>query len=260
MDSSNFQPVQPMSNFPTQGQAAQPVGVSQPQQYYTAEQVEKMMAPKKDVASLVKIIALIFTSLLSVTFIGLFIWKTTQYNEVKTDVDGQIAVAVAEAKDEQAQKLEAEFMEREKQPFRTFSGPADYGALTFDYPKTWSVYVAADAVNGGNFEAYFNPIQVDAVGRNSINALNLSIQDKSFDSVIDSYKRYVEGKEPTLTIESVTVNGAAANRYVGNIPGTDLNGIIVIFKIRDKTAVLQTDSMLFENDFNTLINTITFNA
>lgn len=242
MDNSNFQPVNP------------------PQQLYTAEQVAKLTEPKKDNSGLIKTIVIILLTLLSVTFIGLFVWMMLQYNEARADVDGQIAIAVAEAKDEQAQKDEAEFMEREKSPNRTFSGPADYGALTFEYPKTWSVYVAADASNGGNFEAYFNPVQVDAINRNSINALNLFIQDKNFDSVVDGYKRYIEGKEPTLTMEAITVNGASANRYVGKIPNTDLNGIIVIFKIRDKTAILQTDSMLFESDFNNLVNTIKFNA
>ena len=56
------------------------------------------------------------------------------------------------------------------------------------------------------------------------------------------------------------MNGVTANRYSGKIPNTELNGYILIIKIRDKTAVLQTDSVLFEGDFNKIINTITFNA
>ena len=36
--------------------------------------------------------------------------------------------------------------------------------------------------------------------------------------------------------------------------------MIVIFKIRDKTAILQTDSMLFIDDFNKLLDTVQFNA
>jgi hypothetical protein len=55
-------------------------------------------------------------------------------------------------------------------------------------------------------------------------------------------------------------NNITANRYTGVIPGTELNGIVVIFKIRDKTAVLQTDSVLFQNDFDTLLSSVRFNA
>ena len=124
---------------------------------------------EKDNAGLIKTIIIIVVSLIAVTFVGLFIWMFLQYNELNDDINGQINAAVTEAKDEQAAKMEAEFSEREKYPFRTFSGPADYGELTFEYPKTWSVYVAADASNGGDYTAYFNPVQVDTVGRDTIN-------------------------------------------------------------------------------------------
>ena len=147
-------PVQPIA--PAMGGT---VNVQHPQQMYTAEQVMKMMEPKKDIAGLVKTVVIVIVSLIAVTFIGLFIWMFVQYNDVQTDVDGQIAAAVAVAKDEQAMEDEAEFLEREKYPYKTFSGPTDYGQLTFEYPKTWSVYVAKDAANGGDFEAYFNPIR-----------------------------------------------------------------------------------------------------
>ena len=218
------------------------------------------VAPKKDTHGIVMVIIIIALFLLSATFIGLFIWKNMEYNEVSEDVQGQIDVAVAEAKDEQATKLEAEFAEREKYPYRTFSGPADYGQLTFEYPKTWSVYVAAAATKGGDFNAYFNPNQVDAVGKDTINALRVTIRDKSFDNVTAEYQRYVDRKNSNLSMQSVTFNGVTGNRYTGTIPNTDLQGFIVIFKIRDKTVILQTDSVLFEAEFNKLLETVTFNA
>ena len=224
------------------------------------QQVQNPIAQSNDASGLVKTIVIVAVSLIAVTFIGLFIWMLIQYNGVSDDVQGQIDVAVAAAKDEQAQKDEMEFSEREKYPYKTFSGPADYGQLTFEYPKTWSVYVAADASNGGDFSAYFNPVQVNAVSNNTINALRVTILDKSFEDVVSSYQRYLEKENSGLTVESITVFDAAANRYVGNIPNTDFNGMIVIFKIRDKTAVLQTDSLLFTEDFNNLIETVTFNA
>lgn len=220
------------------------------------------VVPKKhDTVGLIKTIAIIALSLLAVTFIGLFVWMTVQYNDERSrDLDGEIKVAVAAAKDEQAAKDEAEFLEREKNPYRIFSGPIDYGELTFEYPKTWSVYVAEAATTGGDFNAYFNPIQVDAVGKDTINALRVTIKNTSFEEVTATYQREIENKEPTLSVQSITVNGTAANRYVGKIPGTDLSGFIVIFKIRDKTVIMQTDSVLFEADFNKLIETVKFNA
>ena len=210
------------------------------------------MLMKKDISGLIKTIVIIGLSLVAITFVGLFIWMAGEYNSAKTDVDGQIAVAVAEAKDEQAGKLENEFLEREKYPYKTFSGPADYGQLSFEYPKTWSVYVAESASTGGDFNAYFNPVQVEAVGKETVNALRVTIRDKSFDEVSQEYQKAMDKRDSNLTMVSTTIgknNNITANRYTGTIPDTkDLNGYIVTFKIRDKTAVLQTDSVLFQEE------------
>ena len=212
------------------------------------------------VANLIKIIAIVILSMTTLTFVGLFIWMMVQYNDVSTDVNAQIKTAVDAAKMEQALEDEAEFAEREKDPYRDFAGPADYGQLSFKYPKTWSVYIASDASKGGDYEAYLNPIEVNPVSANTINALRVTIRDKAFDDVVQEYQRFMENRDANLSVESVTVAGTTANRYTGTIPNTELNGVIVIFKIRDKTAILQTDSMLFVEDFNTLLSTVQFNA
>ena len=130
----------------------------------------------------------------------------------------------------------------------------------FKHPKTWSVYVASDATNGGDFKAYFNPGQVDPIKKDSVYALELTIRDKGFDDVVSEYQKAMDRKDANLTMQAVTIKDFTANRYTGTIPGTEMSGIIVIFKIRDKTAILQTDSTFFEQDFNTLLETITFNA
>lgn len=217
------------------------------------------LKPSKDFTSLLKTIAIIALSLTSLTFIGLFIWMFIQYNDASTDLEGQISLAVAEAKDEQAADLEADFLEREKNPFNNFSGPEDYGQLSFKYPKTWSVYVAHDASKGGKFEAFFNPREVEPISDTTVNSLRVAVLDKGFDDVAAEYQKAIDKKNSTLKVESVTVGGVTATRYTGTIPKTELNGIIVIFKIRDKTVVLRTDSLLFSKDFDALLKTVTFN-
>ncbi|MBQ5812377.1 hypothetical protein IIW29_02295 [Candidatus Saccharibacteria bacterium] len=228
------------------------------------QQAPEVALPKKDMSGLIKTIVIIILSLVAATFIGLFIWMAMNYQEAQTDLDTKVAVAVAEAKDEQAMELENDFLEREKYPYKTFSGPADYGQLTFEYPKTWSVYVAQSAASSdGNFNAYFNPIQVDAVGDDTVNALRVTIRDESFDEVTEEYQHEMERDDSGLTMATTTIgknNNITANRYTGVIPNTeDLVGYVVTFKIRDKTAVLQTDSVLFEEDFNKLLGTVIFN-
>ena len=261
MDNSQMPPMQPIQ--PAGGQPMPPNGQFQtgPNGMPMVQQVQVMPEQKKDFSGLIKTIVIIVVSLIAVTFIGLFIWMMMEKNEAQSDLDSKIAVATAEAKDEQAQKMEAEFLEREKYPYKVFSGPVDYGQLTFEYPKTWSVYVAAAANKGGDFNAYFNPIQVDAVGKETINALRVTIRDKSIDEVTAEYEKAMKKKDSNLTIEATTIgkNNVPANRYTGTIPDTELSGFIVTFKIRDKTAVMQTDSVLFQAEFDKLLGTVTFN-
>jgi hypothetical protein len=252
-----------------QMQQMQPMQPAGPTQYQTApngmpmvQQVQLPPKPTKDTAGLVKTIVIVILSLVAVTFIGLFIWMLLERNEAQTDINTKIQVAEAAARDEQSQKMEAEFLEREKYPYKTFSGPADYGQLTFEYPKTWSLYIEKAATTGGDFNAYFNPIQVDAVSEETINALRVTIRDESMDEVTEEYQKAIDRKNSNLTIESVTIGKNAnitANKYTGTIPNTSLSGYIITFKIRDKTAILQTDSVLFKEDFEKLLGTVTFN-
>lgn len=224
------------------------------------QQVNVLPKQKKDHSGLIKTIAIIVVSLIAVTFIGLFIWIKVEYDYMNENWQNEIDTAVAKGKDEQYKLDEIERKEAEKYPYKVFSGPVDYGQLTFEYPKTWSVYVAEAATKGGDFNAYFNPIQVDAVGKDTINALRVTIKDKSFEDVTAEYQKAMDKKNSNLTVESITVNGTQANRYTGTIPNTDLSGFIVIFKIRDKTVIMQTDNVLFKDDFDKLLETITFNA
>ena len=265
MDNGQMPPVQPLGTIG----AAQPT-VSGGATGLTAngtpmiQQVKVLPTAKKDVTELIKTIVIIVVSLIAVTFIGLFIWMSLQYNEIDKDIQGRIDAEVARAKDEQATKMEAEFMEREKYPYKSFSGPVDYGQLSFSYPKTWSVYVADSATRGGDFNAYFNPNQVNAVGEETINALRVTIRDKSFDDIVAEYQRVMERKDADLKMESVTFgkdSNIIGNRYSGKIPNTEFRGYIVIFKIRDKTVIMQTDSSEeFGADFEKILSTVTFNA
>ncbi|MBQ9180746.1 hypothetical protein IJ135_01465 [Candidatus Saccharibacteria bacterium] len=259
------QAVQPVQNLqPDQAaqlaQPTQPAQLTQPGVINSAGVAALPDPNKKDVGNIIKIVAIVVLSLISVTFIGLFIWMSMQYNDASTDLAAQIKTATDAAVDANTMELEAEFAEREKDPYRDFAGPVDYGQLSFKYPKTWSLYIAADAAFGGDYYAYFNPIEVNAVSNTTINALRVMIFDRSFEAVAAEYQTYLTRENSNLVMDTVSVGGALANRYIGTIPNTELSGIIVIFKIRDKTAMLRTDAMIFEGDFNKVLETVTFNA
>ncbi len=254
----NTQPMQAMPQTYGQSVFGQPM---MPQASSTMQLTPKTPEKKKiSVSDIIKIVIIVILSITTILFVYLFIKANADRDEAQSNLDEKINIAVAEAKDAQAAELEAAFAEREKNPYKEFVGPEDYGSLAFEYPKTWSVYVARDASNGGDFEAYFNPGEVEAVSDSTINALRLIISTSSFENVVANYEWAMNQRDSDLSIRTIVVNDATANLYEGTIPGTELSGYIVIFKIRDKTAILQSDSILFENDFITLLDTVTYNS
>lgn len=215
------------------------------------------IARAKNRIDLLKTIGLIVVSLLAVLFIGLFIWMILKWSEANTNVQGKIDVAVAEARNSLQTKLEGDFEEKEKYPFLTFSGPTDLGSLNFEYPKTWNLYVPDDASRGGDYHAYLNPGQVNVVDDSTVMALRVTIKSEQMDRVLEDYTRKVESGE--MTVSSTVVNGVNVSVYTGKLD-SDLMGIVCIFKIRDKTAILQTDSSnVFRADFERILSTIRFN-
>lgn len=186
---------------------------------------------------------------------GLSLWAFVSYREQKTNVDTRISAAIAKAEKEQADADEAKFAEREKEPNTTFTGPDDYGRVTFKYPKTWSVYIGKDASSGGNYEAYFNPGAVQPIGTDQQFALRVLIEEKSYDKVVATYDNLV--KKGDLKSSTFTANGVNGTRLDGNF-SKDIRGSAVMFKVRDKTLTVRTDADTFKADFDKLAATIEF--
>ena len=216
------------------------------------------IAKAKNRIDLMKTVGLIVVSLLAVLFIGLFIWMWVKWNDASTNVKGKVDVAVAEAKNELQAKLESEFDEKEKYPYKVFTGPTDLGELSFEYPKTWSLYVQSSANRGGDYAAYLNPGQVNVVQDDTVMALRVSIKGTLFDQAISDFAEKVRSGD--MTLSTTVVNGNHVNVYTGKLDN-EYQGIICVFKLRDKTVMLQTDSTsVFSDDFYRILKTVKFNS
>ncbi|MCX6728769.1 MAG: hypothetical protein NTV39_03305 [Candidatus Saccharibacteria bacterium] len=202
------------------------------------------------------LIATILLILVVAGLIALSVWLYFNYNDQKTNVEtisnSKVSVAVKKQVDIDNKK----FTESEKLPTRQFVGPDDLGRVTFEYPKTWSVYVSKDATNGGTFEAYLNPLSIPPVSTSQQYALRVVINQNDYDKEIATYSSLV--KKGDLKASSVVADGNNGTRLDGSFT-KDIRGSAVIFKIRDKTLTIRSDATTFATDFNNLIATIKFN-
>lgn len=193
---------------------------------------------------------------------SLAIWAMLNYQEQKTNVDGKVSTAVIQGKKDQAEEDEKKFAEREKEPRRDFTAPDDFGRLSFTYPKTWSVYVDKDPaaggrVSGNDYMAYLHPVVVPPIGIGDEQqfAVRVSILNKNYNEYMKDFDRLI--KDGKLRSSTVTINGENGVRLDGNF-SDKIRGSSVVFKIRDKTAIVRTDADTFKHDFNELIKTISF--
>ncbi|MBR2997035.1 hypothetical protein IKF33_01170 [Candidatus Saccharibacteria bacterium] len=205
---------------------------------------------------LIRTIVIIGLALVAATFIALFIWMFVQWNEANTAVEAKIKAKVEEAVAANTAELENDFANREKQPYKTFGGPIDYGGLSFEYPKTWSVYEYADTTNGDSYEAYFNPDVVAPISDDNIDALRLKIVNESTDEILEDYNEKVEDGD--ITVETRQINGDPVTIFTGQITD-EFQGKVAVFKIRDKTVIIQTDATIFFDEFAHVLDTINYN-
>lgn len=184
------------------------------------------------------------------------IWAFINYQDQKNNTDAKIAAAVAEAQKQQSEEDDKLFAEREKQPTRQLEGPADLGAVTLDYPKTWSVYIDKSGSNN-QFDAYMHPGVVPPLGGGTAYALRVTVSTEDYGSAVQSFQAKVKNGE--LKASTVTVAGEDGTRLDGTF-SKDIQGSMVLFKVRDKTLRVQTQSRTFQGDFdNIVLKTLTFN-
>jgi type VI protein secretion system component VasK len=204
------------------------------------------------------IIAIVALVLLVIIFGSFGIWSYLNYTEQKTNVEEKIVEASAAAVLQNTEKMQKEFEAAEKQPMRQFLGPADYGRLTFDYPKTWSAYQATDVSQGGGatYEAYLNPILVPPVSDATKFAIRVTIEQKIFDKALEIYAPLI--KKGSLK-SSVYSDGIHTGTRLEGSFNKDIIGTAVLIKMRDRTLTIRTDGDVFKADYDALLKTVSFN-
>lgn len=207
------------------------------------------------------IIAIVTLSILVAVIGGFAGWLYLQYEDQKTNADSKISAAAAEAAKKQEDADNAKFTEEQKKPLMTFSGPTDYGHLTFSYPKTWSAYQATDIRQGGGvtFYAYLHPVFVPPTTPvDQKFALRIVIEQKNYDAVLASYEKLLKKGDLQSSAWTENDNGLTGTMLTGNFT-KDIRGTAVLVKMRDRTLTVRTDADIFKDDYKVVLKTLNFN-
>lgn len=193
------------------------------------------------ISTIVLAVFLMATSIFSV-------WAFVSYLDYKNNTQPKIDGAVAEARQIQKDEDEKAFLEREKQPVRQLVSPSDVGSVTIDYPKTWSVYV--DAAAKGLYIAYLHPGAVHPISNRTPYAVKILVEPKPYEQILKTYASLI--KNGSLKASPISIKGENGTRLDGTF-ANKFRGSVVIFKVRDKTLRVFTESDTFRPDYNGII-------
>jgi hypothetical protein len=197
----------------------------------------------------VLLIPLILTIVLLLGSIGFGAWAFTSRQDYKTNVDQKVEAAVTVASDRVKTQKDNEFLEKEKQPLKSYSSSAQYGSLNLKYPKTWSAYanelpsqlailMQPDVVSSSTKTAY---------------ALRIEVVDTPYDQVISTLNGTIKtGKSSAAAYSLPLVPSVVGLRIDGEV-AVGKPGAAVYLPLRDKTIKIICESQERVNDFNTTI-------
>jgi hypothetical protein len=183
-------------------------------------------------------------------------WAFSSREDYKNNVDAKIHVAVTAAQNTAAVTEKAQLAQDEKQPYYSYQGPAQYGSIAFQYPRTWSGFVDTTGtsllVNG-----YFMPPILSSVVDQTANfALRVEVIAAPYSQVMPGVVGVPGGKNPitstAFALKNVpSVVGVVASGPLSVSPGS--TATMVILPDRTNTIEIWTDGTAYLSDFNNII-------
>lgn len=205
------------------------------------------------------------SAVFSIIFVVLFVassafgvWAFMGRQDYKNNSDKKSADAVAAAKTEQKATDEADFIEREKEPFETYTGPAEFGSIKVVYPKTWELYVDAKPSGATPVDGYGHPGYVPGVTSDTAFALRFQVLSSDYASQLKMFESATKNATAVVSpFRAELVDNILGSRIDGQIT-TKRTGSVVLIPLRDKTLKIWTESNTYTNDFNEILKNLSF--
>lgn len=212
-----------------------------------------VQSPKRGINRL--LIPLILAILLLLGAMAFGVWAYGGMQDYKTNVQPKIDKAVAIAEEKTKTDKDKEFVEKEKNPLKEYKGPAAYGTVSIQYPKTWSAFVTETNSGSTPVDGYFQPGFVPGIQGDTQFALRVKVVSQQYSDVMKQFENKAKAGKVKVSPYTAPKLGSSivGSRVDGEINPTQLHDSMVLFPLRDKTIEISTESDQFLNDFNTII-------
>jgi hypothetical protein len=245
---------------PNQPQQPDPFQPSAPQGSPAGQPSVTASGPPPQAASQQKhskpLVFIIVIVLLSLALIASLIWAFMlmgSRNDFRDNTQSKVDEAVSSAVETRETELEAEFIEREKEPLINYTGPSEFGTISIDFPKTWAAHVDESKSGKTPVDGYFHPKFVPGTDSGVSFALRVEVIESPYGKELDDYAKAAEKQEVTVAPFVLDkVPSVAGSRIDGEVE-KGKQGSVVLFPLRDKTIRISTLSDTFIKDFDSII-------
>ncbi len=193
------------------------------------------------------------TLLLFLGSVGFGVWAFQGMQKYKGNVDPLIADAVTKAVDQANIKKDNAFLEKEKNPLRTYTGPSAYGSIAISYPKTWSAYVDETGKGSLPLDGSFNPSFVPGLQSQDNVSLRVQVINQAYADVLRSFQSQVKNGTVTVVPYSIAKVPSVTGVRVDGAIVDKKQGAMVVVPLRDKTLKIWTEASQYVGDFNGIV-------
>lgn len=180
-------------------------------------------------------------------------WAYAGRQDYKQNVDQKVTAAVEIAVKETETKKDNEFIEREKEPFRVYTGPAAFGTISITYPKTWSVLANESGKGAVPLDIYMHPRVLPGLDSGASFAVRVQVAESTYDTQMRQFEALTKsGKTRVSAYALPKILSIVGARVDGEIVPKK-QGSMVLIPMRDKTLKIWTEANEFMGDFNNII-------
>lgn len=205
------------------------------------------------------LIPFVLVALLLFGAAGFGYWSYSKMLIYKNNDNQLIAAAVKTSDQQLTARLQQQFAQEAKNPYKTYKGPSTWGGISVTYPRTWDAYVAVNN-NGSDtpIDGYWYPgvvpdIANDTNGNGTNFALRVQVLQSDYNSVLQNFESNVQQGTVTATpFHLAKVPSVVGMELTGQIL-TQKTGIIVLLPVRNETLEIWTEGSQFTSDFNNIV-------
>ena len=195
------------------------------------------------------LVPLILSIVMLLCALGFGAWAFSSRQDYKNNSDEKAEKAATIAVEQAKTEKDNEFLQREKEPYKIYTAPAQYGSFSFEYPKTWSGYADEQS---NQLTIYMQP---DVVSSNSKTAYALKIEviGQAYANVIRPLDNNIrQGKIKAYAYNLPKVPSVLGLRVDGEVD-FGKQGSAIYLPIRDKTLRIVSEAPDKVPDLNNII-------